>query len=76
MLRELTELDWDESTEVIPAVVTALVMPFTYSIANGLAFGFISYAAVKLLTGRVRDVHAMVWIIAAVFLFKFVYIVG
>ncbi|WP_254789465.1 NCS2 family permease [Variovorax sp. OV329] len=76
MLRELTELDWNESTEVIPAVITALVMPFTYSIANGLAFGFISYAAIKLATGRARDVHAMVWIIAAVFLFKFVYIGG
>ena len=75
-LRELTELDWDESTEVIPAVITALMMPFTYSIANGLAFGFISYAAIKLFTGRARDVHAMVWIIAAVFLFKFVYIGG
>ncbi|MDM0115900.1 NCS2 family permease [Variovorax sp. J22R133] len=76
MLRELTELDWDESTEVVPAAVTALVMPFTYSIANGLAFGFITYAGLKLFTGRAREVHVMVWIIAAVFLFKFVYIGG
>ena len=52
MLRELTELDWDDTTEVIPAAVTALVMPFTYSIANGLAFGFITYAVLKLFTGR------------------------
>ena len=51
-------------------------MPFTYSIANGLAFGFIAYAGIKLLTGRVRDVHWIVWIIAAVFLFKFIYIGG
>ena len=76
MLRELTELDWDDSTEVVPAAVTALMMPFTYSIANGLAFGFITYAAAKLFTGRVREVHFMVWIIAAVFLFKFFYIGG
>ncbi|RZL65639.1 MAG: NCS2 family permease [Variovorax sp.] len=76
MLRELTELDWDDTTEVIPAAVTALAMPFTYSIANGLAFGFITYAVLKLFTGRAREVHAMVWIIAAVFLFKFIYVGG
>ena len=76
MLRDLTELDWDDTTEVIPAAVTALTMPFTYSIANGLAFGFITYAAIKLLTGRVREVHWMVWLIVGVFLFKFFYIPG
>ncbi len=76
MLRELTELDWDETTEVIPAAVTALAMPFTYSIANGLAFGFITYAALKLFTGKAREVHFMVWLIAGVFLFKFIYVGG
>ncbi|QNN55383.1 NCS2 family permease [Diaphorobacter ruginosibacter] len=76
MLKELTEIDWSETTEAIPAVITALMMPFTYSIANGLAFGFISYAAIKLLTGRVRDVHWMVWVIGGVFLFKFIYLGG
>jgi len=76
MLRELVELNWDETTEVVPAAVTALAMPFTYSIANGLAFGFITYAVLKLFTGRVREVHLMVWIIAAVFLFKFIYVGG
>lgn len=76
MLRDLTELDWEETTEVVPAAVTALAMPFTYSIANGLAFGFITYAVVKLFTGRVRDVHWMVWLIAGVFLFKFIWVGG
>ncbi len=74
MLRELTELDWDDSTEVVPAAVTAMGIPFTYSIAEGLAFGFITYAVLKLFTGQARKVHAMVWIIAALFLFKFIYI--
>ena len=76
MLRELTELDWDESTEVIPAVITALMMPFTYSIANGLAFGFISYCLIKLFTGRHKDVHWMSWLIGIVFLGKFIYLGG
>jgi len=74
MMRDLTELDWSDTTEVIPAAVTALMMPFTYSIANGLAFGFITYAVIKLLTGRIRESHWMVWLIAMVFLFKFFYI--
>lgn len=72
MLHELVDLDWDDLTEVIPACVTALLMPFTYSIANGVAFGFITYAVLKALTGRARDVKPVVWVIAAVFLFKFV----
>ena len=76
MLRDLVELEWDDSTEVIPAAVTALMMPFTYSIANGLAFGFITYAGLKLFTGRGREVHYMVWIIAAVFLYKFMFVGG
>jgi AGZA family xanthine/uracil permease-like MFS transporter len=76
MMRELTDLDWDETTEVIPAAVTALAMPFTYSIANGLAFGFITYAVLKAATGKVKDVHWMVWLIAIVFLAKFILVKG
>ena len=76
MLRELAEIAWDDSTESIPAVITALLMPFTYSIANGIAFGFISYAGLKLLTGRARDVALVVWIIAAIFLFRYAYLGG
>ena len=72
MLREMVDLEWGDTTEVVPACVTALLMPFTYSIANGLAFGFIAYAVLKLLTGRARDAKPIVWVIAAVFLFKFV----
>jgi len=74
MMRELAEIDWTDATESVPAVLTAIMMPLTYSIANGLAFGFISYAAIKLLSGRVRDVHWIAWIIALVFLFRFWYI--
>ena len=76
MLRDLTEVQWDETTEAIPAVVTALMMPFTYSIANGLAFGFITYAVLKLCTGKVKEVHWIMWVIATLFLFKFIYVGG
>lgn len=76
MLRELADLPWDDATEVVPAVLTALMMPFTYSIANGVAFGFITYAGLKLFTGRARQVEPIVWIIAAIFLFRFFYLGG
>ncbi|HRO14643.1 MAG TPA: NCS2 family permease [Paracoccus sp. (in: a-proteobacteria)] len=72
MLRELAEITWDDVTESAPAVLTAIAMPFTYSIANGLAFGFVSYAGIKLLTGRAREVHAATWIVAGLFVMRFV----
>ena len=74
MLADLGEVDWSDTTESIPAAVTALGMPFTYSIAEGIAFGFISYAVLKLLTGRARDVKPVVWVIAALFAFKIAYV--
>jgi AGZA family xanthine/uracil permease-like MFS transporter len=74
MLRELADIDWSDVTESVPAVITALMMPFTYSIANGIAFGFISYAGLKLFTGRAKDVPLVAWIIAAIFVFRYVYL--
>jgi adenine/guanine/hypoxanthine permease len=74
MLRELAEVLWDDSTESIPAVITALMMPFTYSIANGIAFGFIAYAGLKLFTGRAKEASWMVWIIAVIFLVRYAYL--
>jgi adenine/guanine/hypoxanthine permease len=74
MLRELVDIKWEDTTESIPAVITALLMPFTYSIANGVAFGFISYAGLKLFTGRAKEVPVIVWIIAAIFVFRYVYL--
>lgn len=76
MLRELAALDWDGTTESVPAVVTALLMPFTYSIANGVAFGCISFAGLKLLTERAKGVPRIVWIIATIFVFRHGYLDG
>ncbi|MET3793319.1 NCS2 family permease [Aquamicrobium terrae] len=76
MMRELLDVEWDEITEAAPAALTALIMPFTYSIANGLAFGFISYAVLKTLTGRYKDVHLATWLVAALFIIRFVMVGG
>ena len=74
MARSLTEVEWDDITEAAPAVITAITMPFTFSIAEGIAFGFISYAAIKVATGRYRDVHPAVGILAVLFVIKYVVI--
>jgi adenine/guanine/hypoxanthine permease len=74
MVRSLTEVEWDDITEAAPAVVTAITMPFTFSIAEGIAFGFISYGAIKVATGRYRDVHPAVGILAVLFVIKYVVI--
>jgi len=71
MLRELVEIEWNELTEAVPAALCALAMPFTYSIANGLAFGFIAYAVLKAGTGRWRQVHPAVWLVALLFALRY-----
>lgn len=73
MMREITEIDWNDITEATPAALTALIMPFTYSIANGLAFGFISYVVLKAATGRVRDIHPATLLVAILFVIKFAF---
>jgi AGZA family xanthine/uracil permease-like MFS transporter len=71
MARGLSEIDWEDVTEYAPAVVTALAMPFTFSIANGIALGFISYAAVKLLSGRFGEARPAIVVLAALFVVRY-----
>ena len=71
MARGLSEIDWEDVTEYAPAVVTALAMPFTFSIANGIALGFIAYAVVKLLSGRFAEAKLPVVILAALFVVRY-----
>ena len=67
MAASLKDIDWTDATEFAPAIVTAVGMPFTFSIADGIGLGFISYAALKLLAGRTAGLGPAVWIIAAAF---------
>lgn len=70
MTRGLKDIAWDDMTEAAPALVTALAIPFTYSIAAGIGIGFIAYAAIKLVSGKWRDVNAAVAVIALAFIAK------
>ncbi|MGD9839115.1 MAG: NCS2 family permease [Afipia sp.] len=71
MARGLADMAWDDVTEYAPAVVTAIAMPLTYSIATGIGLGFITYAVIKILAGRFSDAKPAVMLLALVFVVKF-----
>lgn len=71
MLSGLVSIDWRDLTEAAPVVVTCLLMPLTFSIAEGISLGFIAYAAIKLFSGKGRDVSLSVWIMSAIFIIKY-----
>ncbi|MDW6093649.1 NCS2 family permease [Vibrio rhizosphaerae] len=72
MLSGLVGIDWRDLTEAAPVVVTCLMMPLTSSIAEGISLGFISYAVIKLLSGKARHVSLSVWVMAAIFVVKYI----
>ncbi|HYF06656.1 MAG TPA: NCS2 family permease, partial [Acetobacteraceae bacterium] len=71
MAKALQDLNWEDASEYMPAIVTALAMPFTFSIATGIGLGFITYALVKAIGGRAGEVHGAVWLIAGLSAVKF-----
>ena len=72
MMRDVGSLPWSDATEAVPAFLTLTLMPFTYSITNGIGAGFISYAVLKTLGGRSREVHPLMYGAATAFLVYFV----
>lgn len=74
MIGALTEIDWTDPATAIPAFITVITIPLTYSIANGLAFGITSYAALKLLTGKARAGDWLLFTLAVLFVVRFVYL--
>jgi AGZA family xanthine/uracil permease-like MFS transporter len=73
MARGMSEFDWEDVTEYVPAVVTAITMPLTYSIAHGIAFGFITYTVIKILSGRHKELKPAIAILAVLFVIKFAF---
>ncbi len=71
MTRGLSEINWEDVTDYVPAVVTAIAMPLTFSIATGIGIGFITYAAVKVLSGRLQEASPAILILAIAFILKF-----
>jgi AGZA family xanthine/uracil permease-like MFS transporter len=71
MMSVVREIAWDDFEEAVPAFATMLVMPFTWSITNGIGAGFVTYVAIKLFAGRAGSVHPMLWIASAAFVLYF-----
>jgi AGZA family xanthine/uracil permease-like MFS transporter len=74
MLRNVSRIRWEDPTEAIPAFLTMVLMPFSFSITEGIAFGFISYSLLKLVTGRGREVHGLVYLFAALFVVRYMFL--
>jgi adenine/guanine/hypoxanthine permease len=71
MMAEISNVSFDDLTEAVPAFLTIIMMPLTYSIANGFAFGFVSYTFIKVLAGRYKDVSIIMWVVSLAFLVNF-----
>ena len=74
MLSGLQNLDWYDQTELIPALITVIMIPLSFSIADGIAIGFISFAMIKTFTGKSREVSIVAWFLTILFALKFVFI--
>lgn len=75
MAKSVVDIQWDDVTEYVPAMITVLTMPLTFSIADGIAFGFIAYVAIKLLSGRYRDLNTILVLLALAFIAKYTWFV-
>lgn len=71
MAQQLAKIDWDDMVYAIPAFITIIGMILTYSISNGIAFGFIAYAITMCSAGRAKQIHPTVWVLMVIFLFYF-----
>jgi len=70
-LRNITDIEWDDAAEAGPAVLAMIAMPFTYSISNGIALAFVSYAAIRIFTGKFGSTSPAIWVIAILSLVSF-----
>ena len=76
MMAPLVEVDWDDPFTAVPAFLTVAMIPLTFSIANGLAFGITAHAALKLARGQVARGDALLLILAVLFVIRFAYLAG
>ena len=74
MVKNINDIDWNDMTEFVPAVITMIVMPLSFSIADGIGFGIIAYALLKLLAGKINKENAGALVIAAIFIAKYAFL--
>ena len=71
MMQQVKEIHWDDLEIAIPAFLTIVLMPFTYSITAGIGAGFIAYVVIKTARGKVRAVHPLMWVVSVLFVVYF-----
>jgi len=74
MMKNINTIDWEDMTEFVPASITMIMMPLSFSIADGIGFGVISYALIKLLTGKFTSANIPVLVLAVIFLSKYIFL--
>jgi AGZA family xanthine/uracil permease-like MFS transporter len=74
MAGHAAEIEWNDPEAAIPSFLTMVAIPLTFSIANGIALGFLSFALIKIVRGRWRDAHWFLYVLAALFLARFVFL--
>ena len=74
MMSSIKDVDFTDFTEAIPAFLTIIMMPFAYSIAEGIVFGMVSYVLLKLFTGKGKEVSALMYVLALLFVLKSIFI--
>jgi len=74
MMSPITKIDFDDFTEAIPAFLTIVMMPYAYSIAEGIVFGMISYVVLKSVTGKFKDISITMWLVSIAFILKIIFI--
>ena len=74
MVTHIGEIPWTDASIAIPAFLTLITIPLTFSIANGLAFGFTSYALLRIASGKFWTTHWLVYLLAALFIARFIYL--
>lgn len=74
MMTGMKQINWDDMTDAIPAIITVIMMPLTFSIANGIAMGFVTYTALKLFSGRREEISLSIWVLTGLFIAKFIFL--
>ena len=74
MLGDIERLDWSDNTEILPALIIIIMIPLTFSIANGIALGFISYSVIKLTSNKYKEISPGAWFLTLIFLAKFIFL--
>jgi AGZA family xanthine/uracil permease-like MFS transporter len=74
MMSPIKDIDLEDFTEAIPAFLTIVMMPFAYSIAQGIVFGMVSYVILKLLTGKHKEISGVMYVLAVLFILSHIFL--